>query len=170
MKKIAAVVTTTIALASVAGQARAASPEQRIAALERQVALLARGPAATPDERKIAALQRRATALEKRVKKLEKSLNDVSQGVFAIALLTVLEAAYSECLTASTADAFAGTWNVVDQIAQATQAGKVYFGPQAAVSDFDSCTSLKVTRLQTVPPSVSPFSALTALLGDLDEE
>lgn len=169
MKKVTAVVTTAIALASLAGNARAASPEQRIAALERQVASLARGPAATPEERKIAALERRAVALEKRVKKLEKSLNDLTVGLVAIGLLAVLEAAYSECLTAATADAFAGTWNVVDQIAQATQAGKVYFGPQAAVSDFDSCTNLKVTRLQTVPPSVSPFSALTALIGDLEE-
>lgn len=147
MKKIVAVITTAIALASVAGQAQAATPEQRIAALEKK-----------------------AAALEKRVKKLEKSLNDATQGVLAIGLLAVVNAAYSQCLTTATADAFAGTWNVVDQIAQATQAGKVYFGQQAAVSDFDSCTNLKVTRLQTVPPSVAPFSALTTLLGDLQEE
>jgi hypothetical protein len=51
------------------------------------------------------------------------------------------------------------------QIAQATQAGKVYFGPQAAVNDSQTCSAIRITRQQTVPPSVAAFSALTALLA-----
>jgi hypothetical protein len=155
MKTVTALAAITIALAcSFAGQARAApSPEQRIAALERQVA-------------NIGALQKRATALEKRVKKLEAQAKEVNGAMLAFALITVVSLQYTQCLTAVTADAFTGTWNVVDQIAQATQAGKVYFGPQAAVADSDACKELEIARLQTVPPSVSPFSALTALIKE----
>jgi hypothetical protein len=153
MKTVTALAAITIALAcSLAGQARAApSPEQRIAALERRVA-------------NIGALQKRATALEKRVKKLEAQAKEVNGAILAFALITVVSLQYTQCLTAVTADAFTGTWNVVDQIAQATQAGKVYFGPQPAVADSDACKELEIVRQQTVPPSVSPFSALTALI------
>jgi hypothetical protein len=114
--------------------------------------------AATPTDRKIAALQKQVAALTKRVTALEKNLTATRNGV-ALALV------YAGCATAATADAFAGTWNIIDQIAAATQAGKVYFGPQAAVSDSETCGALKITRQQTVPPNVSVFSALTALLA-----
>jgi hypothetical protein len=114
--------------------------------------------AQTPADRKIAALQRQTAALQKRVTALEKNLTAARQ-VAAAALV------YAGCATAVTADAFAGTWNVIDQIAQAAQAGKVYFGPQAAVSDSQTCGAVQITRQQTVPPNVSVFSALTALLA-----
>lgn len=155
MKTVIALAAISIALAGgLAGQARAASsPEQRIAALERQVA-------------KIATLQKRTTALEKRVKKLEADVKEATAAMLAFALVTVFEIQYTQCLTAVTADAFSGTWNVVDQIAAATQAGKVYVGPQPVVTDSDACTDLKITRQQTVPPSVAPFSALTALIQE----
>jgi hypothetical protein len=136
MKTIIALAATAIALAVGAGTA---SP-------------------ATPVDRKIAALQKQTAALQKRVTTLEKNLT-AARNVAVAALV------YAQCFTAATADAFAGTWNVVDQIAQATQAGKVYFGPQAAVNDFQSCQSAQITRQQTVPPNVSVFSALTALIG-----
>ena len=155
MKTIVALAAILIALAAgLAGQAQAAaSPEQRIAALERQVA-------------RIGALQKRATALERRVKKLEAEAKEVNGAMLAFALITVVSLQYTQCLTAVTADAFTGTWNVVDQIAAATQAGKVYVGPQPVVADSDACTDLKITRQQTVPPSVAPFSALTALIQE----
>jgi Na+-translocating ferredoxin:NAD+ oxidoreductase RNF subunit RnfB len=170
MKTMIALSATAIALAALAGQAQgAASPEQRIAALERQVATLTRAlptrPQATPADRKIAALQKRATALEKRVKKLEAEAKETTAAMLAFLLVSVFEIGYTQCLTAVTADAFAGTWNVVDQIAQTAQA-KTYFGPQPVVTDSDACTDLKITRQQTVPPSVAPFSALTALIQE----
>jgi hypothetical protein len=165
MKRITALAACALALAAVAGQAQAASaPDQRIAALERQVADLQRalaGPQAqsqTPADRKIAALTRRVTALEKKLKAVEKKANDAGAiGVGAFG--------YAVCLTAVTADAFTGAWNVVDQIAAATQAGKVYFGPQQPVNDERLCTALQITRQTSIPPSVANFSALTALLG-----
>jgi hypothetical protein len=142
------------------------SSEQRIAALERQVATLTQAlavspaaPAQTPADRKIAALTKRVTALEKRVKKAETTLNQTT-------LTAAAAIVYSGCLAAVTADALNGTWNVVDQLATATQAGKVYFGPQAPVNDFNFCQqAFRITRQTSVPPSVANFSALTALLG-----
>jgi hypothetical protein len=136
MTKIVALVAAAIALAACAGTASAQ----------------------TPADRKIAALQKQTAALTKRVTALERNLA-TARGVAAAALV------YAGCATAVTADAFAGTWNVIDQVAQATQAGKVYFGPQAAVNDSQTCSAIRITRQQTVPPSVSAFSALTALLA-----
>jgi hypothetical protein len=167
MKKVIAFAACAVALAAVAGQAKAAaSPAQRIAALERQVATLTRALAApqaqtqTPADRKIAALTKRVTALEKRVKKAETTLTRTT----ALAAVGVI---YAGCLSAVTADALNGTWNVVDQVAAATQAGKVYFGPQAPVNDFNACQQVfQITRQTSIPPSVANFSALTALLGD----
>jgi hypothetical protein len=163
MKMFLTAVAAAAALAAVAGQAQAAtSPEQRIAALEQQVATLAHAlaarPLAAPDPR-VATLQKKEAALEKRVKKLETDFKTLASGVG-------LSLVYSTCIAAATADAFTGTWNVVDQLATATQAGKVYFGPQAAVSDFQTCSALQIVRQQgVVPPTVAVFSALTALIG-----
>jgi hypothetical protein len=166
MKKIIALAVCAVAVAAVAGQAQAAgSPEQRIAALERQVTTLTRALAApqaqgqTPADRKITALTKRVTALEKRVKKAETTLGETT-------LIAAAGIIYAGCLSAVTADALNGTWNVVDQIAAATQAGKVYFGPQAPVNDFNFCSqAFQITRQTSIPPSVANFSALTALLG-----
>jgi hypothetical protein len=166
MKKITALAACALALAAVAGQAQAASsPDQRIAALERQVADLQRalagptGQRQTPADRKITALTKRVTALEKRVKKAETTLGTTT-------LIAAAGIVYGGCLAAVTADALNGTWNVVDQIAAATQAGKIYFGPQAPVNDFNFCSqAFQITRQTSVPPSVANFSALTALLG-----
>ena len=61
-------------------------------------------------------------------------------------------------------DALQGTWNVVDQIAQATQAGKTYFGAQTPLADKGACTAFKITRSQGVPPTALVFNSLVALL------
>jgi hypothetical protein len=163
MKKLLALLAGAVVLGAAAGQARAAaSPEQRIAALERRVDILAAGPQTTA----VAPADRRIAALEKRVKTLEKDLKKARESVFTLALVSLAELAYSECLTAVTADAVSGTWSVIDQLAQATQAGKVYFGPQPVVSDYNACKLAQYTRAPAVPPTLAPFSALTALIGD----
>jgi hypothetical protein len=166
MKTVLAAIAGAAALAGVAGQAQAAqSPEQRIAALERRVAVLAarpQAPAQTPAQ--VAALQRRATALERRVKTLETNLKKAQTDLTAARNVAAIGLVYSLCFTAVTADALSGTWNVVDQISTATQAGKVYFGPQPVVDDQESCQALQLTRTQAIPPTLGPFSALTALL------
>lgn len=172
MKTFLALLSGAIVLAATAGHARAAGPaDARIAALERQVAALtsalAEGPQAaaqTPADRKLAALQKQATALAKRVKTLETGLKAAQATVKETELVAAVGLVLTGCIVAVTADAFTGTWNVIDQIATTAQA-KTYFGQQAVVSDFQTCSTLRVTRQQTVPPSVGPFSALAALLG-----
>ena len=150
------------AAAVLAGAAQAATPEQRIAALERQVAVLA-GPQQTPADRRIAALERRVRTLETSLRQTRTQLTQARTTVTRATNVAAFAVAYSVCLTATTADAFSGTWSVIDQIATTAQA-KTYFTPQAAVSDADSCRALEITRAPTVPPTLSPFSALTALL------
>jgi hypothetical protein len=170
MTKFLAAAVAATALAAVAGQAQAAtSPEQRIAALEQQVATLthalAARPLATPDPR-VATLQKKEAALEKRVKTLEANVKKAQTALTQTQGLAAAGIVLSGCFAAATADAFTSTWNVVDQVATATQAGKIYFGPQAAVSDFQTCSALQITRQQgTVPPTVAVFSALTSLIG-----
>jgi hypothetical protein len=69
------------------------------------------------------------------------------------------------CHDAVIADEFQATWNVIDQIATATQAGKVYFGPQTSISDKGACAAFKITRPSIVPPNVVIFSSLVTLLA-----
>ena len=169
MKTFLAVLAGAAAFAATGGQAQAAqSPEQRIVALERQVAILAarpQAPAQAPVARQIATLQRRATALERRVRTLEASLRTTRTQLTQTASIAALGVVYGVCLTAVTADTFSGTWNVIDQIATTAQA-RTYFGPQPVVSDVETCQALELTRAPTVPPTLGPFSALTALLAD----
>ena len=156
MKKWIALVLAAGALAASAGQAEAGtSSDARIASLERQVAALtsqarAAGPHATTQTgRRIAALERRVTTLQRR---LTQTRN------FAVTVLV-----YAQCLTAATADAFTGTWGVINQIGQPT--GTTYFPAQPTVNDFRACSSMRITRQPTGTPSVSVFSALSALIG-----
>jgi hypothetical protein len=53
---------------------------------------------------------------------------------------------------------------VIDQISTATQGGKVYFGPQVPLADKGACAEFRITRSQSVPPTVSVFSSLVTLL------
>jgi hypothetical protein len=172
MKTFLAAIGCGVALAATAASAQAASPEQRIAALEGQVATLTHAlatrptaPAQTPAQ--IAALVRRATALERRVTTLERQLRTARTSITEATQIAAAAIVFGGCSVAATSDAFASTWNVIDQISTATQAGKVYFGPQASVNDFQTCSALQITRQQgVVPPTVAVFSALTALLGE----
>jgi hypothetical protein len=68
------------------------------------------------------------------------------------------------CQEAVLADEFQATWNVIDQISTATQAGKTYFGPQTSISDSGACALLPITRPSVIPPSAAIFSSLVSLL------
>ena len=116
-------------------------------------ALVAPAGAAPPPTQK---LQREVTTLQTQVKTLQKQVQEL-RAVTALAL------ALDVCSVAVTADAVQGTWNVVDQIAQATQAGKVYFGAQQPLSDLGACDALSVKRATLVPPNVAVFNALLSI-------
>jgi hypothetical protein len=98
-------------------------------------------------------------ALKTQVKKLTTDLGATQLAVGATILYTV-------CSDEIAADALQGTWQVVDQVSAALQAGKVYFGPQTPViateGGQDICGSGGVTRSQVLPPNVAPYQALLA--------
>src|SRR5437763_1092971 len=96
-------------------------------------------------------------AIQKQVKALQKKQKDLDS--FTSALVGVMV-----CQNVVITDALQGTWNVVDQIAQATQAGKTYFGAQTPLADKGSCAAFKITRSQGIPPTALVFNSLVALL------
>ena len=138
MKKIAALTLAALALAIPATQASAA----------RQA-----GPTAA----QFKTLQKQVTTLQKQVKTLQKQQKDLDN--FTSALVGVLV-----CENVVITDALQGTWNVIDQIATATQAGKTYFGVQTPISDTGTCASIRITRSSGIPPTVSVFSSIVSLL------
>ena len=107
----------------------------------------------TPTEKK---LQKDVATLKAQVKALQKSASNTQALAIGVALI-------GACNTAITADGLQGTWQVIDQLAAASQAGKTYFGPQTPVNDTVGCGLLGVTRSQALPPTAAPFSALLAL-------
>ena len=113
----------------------------------------------TPTEKK---LQKDVATLKAQMKTLKKSVSDLRDVALAVAIT-------GACNTAITADGLQGTWQEIDQLSAATQAGKTYFGPQTPVNDailntnIHWCASANVNRSQALPPTVAQFSALLAL-------
>jgi uncharacterized protein YoxC len=121
-------------------------------------ALSASGP--TPVEK---ALQKDVATLKKQVKTLQSQVktlsNDTGDAVSTLAILGV-------CQAELTTDALQSTWQIVDQLSAATQAGKTYFGPQTPiavnVNGRDWCSLANVTRSQVLPPTIAQYQALLA--------
>src|SRR4029453_4408327 len=116
MKRIAVLMLAVAALAFPAAQANAAS-------------------SATPSLAQFKALQKQVASLQAQVKSMQKGgpkwcnpnpCFTLPQGSGLAAISYEVQI----CQTAVIADAFQGTWNVIDQISSATQAGKTYFGAQ----------------------------------------
>jgi len=104
-----------------------------------------------------ASLERRVTALEKKVKALQKQSN-LTQG--AVGFLTF----WSACDVVTTADALQGTWQTIDQLSAATQAGITHFGPQTPVDDTvfgkHACVVSRVGRTYPWQRSIGYFNNL----------
>ena len=132
-----------------AGAASAASsPTARIAKLEKQVKALT------------ATVQKQQAVIKCIAKSSGKCVTLTSEvSSLSNALVATIDVAF--CSISVTADAIQSTWTTLDQANHTT-----LFGPQQAISDSDTCGPLQITRQgvrQT--PTVSVFSALTALLG-----
>jgi hypothetical protein len=114
------------------------------------LAVAAPAPAAGPT---VKSLARQIKALQKEVKTLR---TQVTQARSAAATSLV----YSGCTTAVTVDAFQGTWALLDQ------KHGTGFGPQTALSDFQTCQLLRITRAPAqVPPNTAVFSSLLTLFN-----
>ncbi len=148
MKRIVALMLTAAALAVPATQANAAQ-------------------SATPTLAQFKALQKQVKALQAQVKTLQKfvpcttktcaTLKALTSGTDALFALSI-------CQDAVIADELQGTWNVIDQISAATQAGKTYFGAQTPISDSGACNSFSITRTNAIPPTTAIFSSLIKLI------
>jgi hypothetical protein len=120
-------------------------------------------PTATPTEQK---LLKSVASLKAQVAKLQKTDKTQNGNINAIGNIAISGLVYDACVTAVTSDAIQGTWQIVDQIAAATQAGKTYFGAQTPVSDSvtgltgTACEATSVTRSQALPPTSAQFNAL----------
>jgi hypothetical protein len=104
-------------------------------------------------------LSKDVAALKKQVKTLKTEVGSTQLALGATILFTV-------CSDEIAADALQGTWQVVDQVSAALQAGRTYFGPQtpvtATLSGQDICAGGGVTRSQVLPPTVAGYQALLA--------
>ena len=131
-----------------------------LAAIVAATALAAPASAATPTERKlnkqVKTLQAQVKKMQKQVKTLQTQMKEV-QSVAAGALI------YSACLTASTADAFQGTWETIDRVgAKVPPPALDQYGTQTAIADpLNSCQRLEIQRQPNiVPPTTDVFAAL----------
>jgi len=150
MKRIAVLVLGVAALALPAAQANAAS-------------------SASPSAAQFKALQKQVKSLQAQVKAMQKwvpkSCN--TNTCFTLPQVSGLSAISYEvsiCETAVIADAFQGTWGVIDQLSAATQAGKTYFGAQTPITDDGSCSNVKIARSAGIPPTAAVFSSIVNLL------
>jgi hypothetical protein len=117
-------------------------------------ALAAPAPAATPTERK---LLRDVKVLKAQVKALQTQVRQARN----LALGSIV---FTGCVTAVTADAFQGTWAVIDDVSNKTTQPRTWFGPQQAVNDFQTCQEFNITRAPAqVPPNVNVFNSLLVL-------
>ena len=109
---------------------------------------------ATPTDRKVAALQKQVRTLQRQVRTLQRQVRTADNRAAAGIVL-------SFCIAAITADALQSTWTVVNQVAARTA-----IPASPSVNDRGRCQTVEVSRQQgVVPPSISPFSALFALLS-----
>jgi len=124
---------------------------------------------ASPTTAQFKALKKQVTQLQAQIKAMQKWVPKTcsTRTCFTLPQVSAV-AAFSyqttACQQAVIADAFQGTWNVIDQISTATQAGKTYFGPQTPISDAQTCRNIGLTRSSGVPPTVAVFSSLVSLL------
>ena len=108
--------------------------------------------------RDVATLKSQVKTLQKQVKTLDANTGD------AVSILAIL----GVCSTELNADAFQGTWQVIDKLTAATNntATVPTFGAQtpitATVQGRDWCSLANVTRSQVLPPTVAPYQALLA--------
>jgi hypothetical protein len=104
-------------------------------------------------------LSKDVATLKKQVKTLKADVGSTQLAVAATILFTV-------CSDEITADALQGSWQVIDEVSAALQAGKTYFGLQtpvtATLAGQDVCAGGGITRSQVLPPTVAEYQALLA--------
>jgi hypothetical protein len=105
-------------------------------------------------------LSKDVATLKSQVKKLQAGQKTEDSAISQLAVLAIV---LPGCSTELTVDALQATWQVIDQISTATQAGKIYFGPQAtpvvSLGGKDLCEIIGIPRSQLVPPTAAQIQA-----------
>lgn len=132
-----------------------------VVALVAAAVLAAPASSATPTERKLSrqvkTMQRQVRVLQGQVRTLRRQMREV-QGIAVGAVV------FSACSTASTADAFQGTWETIDELRAAVGQPDRYPAPAPIADPLNSCQSLEIQRQpSTVPPNTNVFAALLNL-------
>ena len=130
------------------------------------LALVGPAAAATPTERKlqrdVAALKKDVAALKTQVRQLRNGFGTGDNAVLGVVGLNQLVGgviALTFCNAAITADAFQGTWTVLDQ-----KPGGTTVGPQQAVNDAGACNAFSIPRSGASPPNLNSFHAFMRIL------
>ena len=117
-------------------------------------------------ESQVKTLQKQVTTLTKGETTLTKSVKTLTTEQGTLLGDLNIAFAFAVCSDEVAADALQGTWQIVDQLSAAVQAGKTYFGTQtpvtATVSGQDLCSGVGITRSQVLPPTVAQYQALLA--------
>ena len=111
-------------------------------------------------------LSKDVATLKTQVKALQAADKKQNTAIHTAGLIGAVAILFSVCSDEITADALQGTWQVVDQVSAALQAGKTYFGAQVPVTATfngqDICAAGGLTRSQVLPPTVAGYQALLA--------
>jgi cell division protein FtsB len=108
----------------------------------------------------LASLQRQVADLGTQVKALTAQVKTLKKQTAT--QLTYIDSIYDQetCLATVTADAFQGTWLVIDKVAQPALA-TTFFGSPSPVDDKGICSRFKITRtLLQVPPTVAGLTLM----------
>src|SRR5262249_5274377 len=127
--------------------------------------------AATPAEK---ALLKDVATLKKQVKTLQKQQTTITKAVGSDELALAGTILFTVCGNTLAADALQGTWQEVDQLSAAVQAGKTIFGPQtpltATIQGKDICDVGGISRSQVLPPTVAGYQALLSQFNANNEK
>ena len=127
--------------------------------------------AATPTEKQ---LLKDVAALKKQVKTLQKQQTTITKAVGGDELALGATILFTVCGNELAADALQGTWQEIDQLSAALQAGKTIFGPQtpvtATLQGKDICAAGGISRSQVLPPTVAGYQALLSQFNSNSEK
>jgi hypothetical protein len=124
--------------------------------------------AVSPSPVKFAALQQQVHKLQTHLRALQaRTTLLTSQVNWTLEMIETARRNGETCLAALTADEFQNTWSQVDRLA-VNLGAQPLFGQQTAVSDYNACQGLAVSRPSLDPavaPTVAPVKGLILWLN-----
>jgi hypothetical protein len=121
-----------------------------------------------PSGAQFAALQKQVRTLHTHLRALQKRTTLLRSEVsWTLEMIQIAIRDSETCVAALTADEFQNTWSQIDRLAVSLGAQPI-FGQQTALSDYNACQGLSVTRPALDPavaPTVAPLKAVILWLN-----